>query len=225
MQKPLLAIVAGPNGSGKTRWTQHLLKDEWLRNCVYINPDEIAQDQFAELGGWNSSEATLRAMQIASDERELCLAQKKSLVFETVFSTDEKVNFVRRAVAAGYFVRFFFIATDSPEINAARVARRVSEGGHTVDITKIIDRYERSMVNATRILSEVDRAYFFDNSIDGESPTRQFRVANGSVARVYSSAQHPWADLIRDSIAFRQQLQERKEPAEKPSKSEPPGPT
>jgi predicted ABC-type ATPase len=39
---------------------------------------------------------------------------------------------------ADYFVRIFYVCTASPDINAARVARRVMEGGHDVPITKII---------------------------------------------------------------------------------------
>ena len=54
--------------------------------------------------------------------------------FETVFSTDEKVDFVRRSMAGGYFTRLFYVGTDDPAINAARIADRVLEGGHDVPI-------------------------------------------------------------------------------------------
>jgi predicted ABC-type ATPase len=54
LQKPRLIIVAGPNGSGKTTITDKLLRHEWIDNCVYINPDFIAQQEFgfglSELG-------------------------------------------------------------------------------------------------------------------------------------------------------------------------------
>ena len=50
-QKPKLIVVAGPNGSGKTTITDKLLRHEWMEDCVYINPDFIAQQEF---GNWNS---------------------------------------------------------------------------------------------------------------------------------------------------------------------------
>ena len=56
--KPILIVIAGPNGSGKTTITSRLLKSEWLEDAVYINPDNIAQEKF---GDWNSPEAVINA--------------------------------------------------------------------------------------------------------------------------------------------------------------------
>ena len=50
-RRPVLCIVAGPNGSGKTSTTDLLLQNEWTEGSVYINPDNIAQNLF---GDWNS---------------------------------------------------------------------------------------------------------------------------------------------------------------------------
>lgn len=56
--KPILIVIAGPNGSGKTTITSRLLKSEWLEDAVYINPDNVAQEKF---GDWNSLEAVINA--------------------------------------------------------------------------------------------------------------------------------------------------------------------
>ena len=45
---PTLCVVAGPNGSGKTTTTIQLLNNEWAADSLYINPDNIAQEQFGE---------------------------------------------------------------------------------------------------------------------------------------------------------------------------------
>ena len=42
--RPLLIVIAGPNGSGKTSVTSRLLKHEWVEDSVYINPDNVAKD-------------------------------------------------------------------------------------------------------------------------------------------------------------------------------------
>ena len=42
--KPVLIVIAGPNGSGKTTITSKILRHEWLEDAVYINPDQVAQD-------------------------------------------------------------------------------------------------------------------------------------------------------------------------------------
>jgi predicted ABC-type ATPase len=59
--KPVLIVVAGPNGSGKTTITERLLTHSWTDNAACINPDIIAQEQF---GGWNNKEAVLKAAAI-----------------------------------------------------------------------------------------------------------------------------------------------------------------
>ena len=87
---PVIVVVAGPNGSGKTSLTKDLLYHKWVEGegCVYINPDDIAQDKF---GDWNSREATLKAANEADRLREQCLKDRSSLVFETVMSAPNKI--------------------------------------------------------------------------------------------------------------------------------------
>ncbi len=72
---------------------------------MYINPDIIAQEMF---GGWNSRDAVIKAAQYSTNLREQCLADMKSLAFETVFSIQEKLDFIHKAQQAGFFIRFFF---------------------------------------------------------------------------------------------------------------------
>ena len=49
-KRPILCVVAGPNGSGKTTTTVQLLNNEWAADSLYINPDNIAQAKF---GDWS----------------------------------------------------------------------------------------------------------------------------------------------------------------------------
>ena len=154
--KPTLCVVAGPNGAGKTSTTIQLLSNEWAENSLYINPDNIAQEDF---GDWNSPEAVLKAAERATAMRYECLARKRDFVFETVFSANEKVEFVKRAKSEGYFIRFFYVCTNSPEINISRITKRYLNGGHEVPISKIISRYYKSLANVSQIIPFVDRAY------------------------------------------------------------------
>ena len=191
-EKPKLLIIAGPNGSGKTSVMDKILKHEWIEGCEYINPDNIARDMF---GNWNSPDAVLQAARYATDAREKCIADGRSLLFETVLSAPDKVPFVQWAKQKGYFIRPFFIGTDSPQINAARVAHRVMQGGHDVPIPKIISRYYKSIANCEQIVSFVDRLYVYDNSIDNVFPQLQFRTANGELMKQYAPIRD-WAKII-----------------------------
>ena len=189
---PRLIVVAGPNGTGKTSITEQLLLHEWMTDCVYVNPDFIARDQF---GDWNSPDSVLKAARRAAEIREQCLSEGKSLAFETVLSAPDKVDFIHRAKIAGYFVRLFFVGTDDPSINAKRVAMRVMEGGHDVPIGKIISRYAKSLANCSLIAKIADRSYLYDNSVEGEQARLLFRVANGMLVKPYGLI-NPWAQEI-----------------------------
>ena len=61
-QQPRLLVVAGPNGSGKTTVTERGLAHTWFAGCEYINPDNIARDEF---GGWNDPMAVIAAANAA----------------------------------------------------------------------------------------------------------------------------------------------------------------
>ncbi len=196
--RPILIVIAGPNGSGKTSITQKVLQHEWLENCTYINPDTIANEKF---GNWNSPKAVLEAAEFAQQLREDCLNKKEGIIFETVMSSNEKIDFILKAKANGYFIRIFFVGTDSPSINASRIAQRVLEGGHDVPIPKIISRFGKSIANCCLLAKHVDRLYVYDNSIDHNEPQLLFRSNNGKLAKKYNGIKI-WAEEIFNSIQY-----------------------
>lgn len=196
MEKPKLLIIAGPNGSGKTSVTGKILKHQWIEGCEYINPDNIARDVF---GDWNSPDAVMKAVRYAADLREKCIAERRSLIFETVLSAPDKVPFVQQAKQAGYFTRLFFIGTDNPGINAARIARRVMTGGHDVPIPKIISRYYKTIANCKLLAPVVDRLYVYDNSVENAFPQLLFRATEGKLTKQYVPI-HDWAEMIFQTV-------------------------
>ena len=196
MERPKLLIIAGPNGAGKTSVTGTILKHEWVEGCAYINPDFIARDKF---GDWNSAEMVLKAAQFAEKWREDCLENQKSLIFETVLSAPDKIDYIQRAKQQNFFIRLFFICTDNPQINASRVAQRVMHGGHDVPIQKIISRYYKSIANCCLLSQIVDRLYVYDNSTENGLPELLFRANNGKLVKHYAPIRE-WANLIYENI-------------------------
>lgn len=182
--RPVLIVIAGPNGAGKTTVTERIRRDHWSDGVTYLNPDEIAQNTF---GDWNNPENSQKAAEWVAGERERLLAAGESLAFETVLSMPDKLEFIGRARKAGFFVRSFFVSTKDPTINAARVARRVMEGGHTVPIDKIVSRYARSMAHAVRLISMCDRTYVYDNSVDDQEAQLVVRFQDGQVRKTYGT--------------------------------------
>jgi predicted ABC-type ATPase len=182
--KPVLLVIAGPNGSGKTTITVRLRRDQWSEGVEYINPDDIAEEKF---GGWNSPTATLQAAQYAESRRLELLEAKAGIAFETVFSALDKVEFLHRAKEAGYFVRVFFVGTENPQINAARITKRFMQGGHSVPLEKIVSRYTKAMANLAAAIVIADRVYIYDNSPENTEAALCVRVVDGKIRKVYQN--------------------------------------
>ena len=191
--KPVLLVIAGPNGAGKTTVTTRLRAERWSDGVEYLNPDEIARDRF---GDWNSPDAILKAAEWTTQRREELLAQRAGIAFETVLSTDEKIDFLARCKDAGYFVRVFFIATADPRINAARVADRVLSGGHAVPIEKILTRHVRAVGNLGAAIALADRVYIYDNSVDAVEARLCARTQDGLLRKIYG----PLPQWIADAV-------------------------
>lgn len=150
-------------------------------------------------GDRNAPNAILQAAQFADSLREDALATGQSLAFETVLSTEGKLDYLRRAKAAGYFIRVFFVGTESPAINAARITERFIKGGHEVPITKIVARYGRSMANSVLAARIADRAYFYDNTPENESVRLVFRCKGGRPEKIYTQLPG-WAAPIHTAL-------------------------
>lgn len=192
-RRPTLCVIAGPNGSGKTTTTEQLLSNEWGADSLYINPDNIAQEEF---GDWNDQEAVLKAARRATEIRYECLEQQRDFVFETVFSAPEKLEFLKKAHDAGFFIRLFFVCTENPKINAARIAQRYLNGGHEVPISKIVSRYFKSLENMKQAIPFVDRAYIYDNSVENALPQLLYRTVDGEVFKQYTDDVPEWAEML-----------------------------
>ena len=192
-KKPVMCIVAGPNGSGKTTTTEQLLKNEWGADSLYINPDNIAKDTY---GDWNSAEAVLKAAQKATEQRYECLKNGTDFVFETVFSSAEKIDFIQKAKVAGFFIRIFYVCTESPLININRIAQRYLNGGHEVPISKAISRYYSSLKNISRAIKIADRVYLYDNSVENAAPKLILRTVDGIIAKQYTDDLPNWVRAV-----------------------------
>ena len=99
--------------------------------------------------------------------RRRALAERTSFTFETVMSSPDKVALLKKAQQLGYRTCLYYIATDDPAINVARVKARVNLGGHDVPEDKIVSRYARSLDLVLEAVKHTNRAYLFDNSRHG----------------------------------------------------------
>lgn len=126
--------------------------------------------------------------------RTSLLTARKTLTFETVMSHPSKLDFLRDAQAQGFRTYLYFVATNDPNINVARVRARVAAGGHAVSAEKITERYYRSLDLARQAIKLTDRAYLFDNS--GAAPELIAEITNGREVLVETDTVPAWVAHI-----------------------------
>lgn len=66
--------------------------------------------------------------------RHRLLDQGRDFCFESVMSSKDKVQFLESASNRGARTYLYYVATEDPEINVARVTDRVRKGGHDVPV-------------------------------------------------------------------------------------------
>ncbi len=97
-KKPNAFIFAGANASGKSTFITHLLLNHVIFG-EYINPDLILKD---ELELEETTENYLKVFQIAEERRYNAIKNSKDIIVETVFSTQEKIDFIYSLIESMY---------------------------------------------------------------------------------------------------------------------------
>lgn len=157
-RKPMVLIFAGPNGSGKSTITQY-----FGTVGSYTNADDVVRTT-----GMSNEEAAKFVDQL----RYASINRKEDFTFETVISSEYKMDLVRCAKREGYFIKCVFVLTIDPLINVSRVETRVEQGGHFVSRDKVVSRYYKSLSNVGELLSLCDIMHIYDNT---KTPVRIIR--------------------------------------------------
>ncbi len=186
--KKQLWLLVGGNGAGKSTFYRLFLQDA---SISFINADLIAKQIAPDSPEAHSYEAAA----IAAKLRSSYLKKGISFCFETVFSHPSKIDFVAEAKSLGYEIILVYIHLQSSELNLARIAQRVSEGGHSVPEEKVLARIPRTVRNVHDVLPLVDIAQIYDNSSFQEPFKRVARLTKGTIALQINPLPE-WAVLI-----------------------------
>ncbi|VAX05992.1 FIG027960: hypothetical protein [hydrothermal vent metagenome] len=157
MKNKQLWVLAGGNGAGKSTFYRTRLE---ALGMPFINADILAKQLYPH----DPEKYSYDAAKIAAEMRIKLIMEGRSFCMETVFSHPSKIDFVAQAKAMGYQVILVFIHLDIATLNQARIAQRVSEGGHTVPDDKIINRIPRLLKYIKQALPLCDQVYILNNS-------------------------------------------------------------
>ncbi len=154
---PVLHLLAGPNGSGKTTFVDRVLAP--VTHLRFVNADLLAAERWPDAPVEHGYEAA----RAAAEQRDQLMTARASFIAETVFSHPSKVELVTHAVGLGYSVHLHVMLVPVG-LSVNRVAERIRRGGHEVPEAKIRQRYERVWPLVVEARATADRTAFYDNS-------------------------------------------------------------
>ena len=182
--RPILYVLAGVNGAGKSSIGGHLLHAAGLD---WFNPDTFARELVATTG---CGQTTANGIAWAEGMRRLdaALANGSNYAFETTLGGDTVAQKILDATRS-HDVLMWFCGLDSAEHHIARVTARVTSGGHDIPEAKIRERYPRAQLNLIALMPHLAQLQVWDNSADaapGEAvpdPVLVLEMENGRLIR------------------------------------------
>lgn len=185
-RSPLLIVLAGSNGAGKSTFYKAHLQP---LNLQFVNADIIAKE--LDINAYD-------AAKLAASIREELVRQRESFIFETVFSdpAGDKLAFMADAAAVAFTVLLCFIGISSPEISKERVVFRTLKGGHDVPADKLVTRFPRTLANLRRAIRELPFVLIFDND-DLNDPYRRIATFEQGKATTLAADLPTW---LRDIL-------------------------
>jgi predicted ABC-type ATPase len=159
--RPVLYVLAGVNGAGKSSIGGHLLEAAGL---TWFNPDTFARELVAEIG-CDQAQANAAAWQEGVRRLDEAVARGWHYAFETTLGGRTVAARIRAATQT-HDVMIWFCGLSSPEQHIARVKARVAMGGHDIPEAKIRERYPAALENLIALMPYLAHLQVYDNSTD-----------------------------------------------------------
>ena len=155
---PTLWLIAGPDGAGKTTYAFGHIRAV-SGSADFVNIDEIARGILPLA----PDAAPRTAARVALGRIDELIASGRSFSLETTLAGLTHLRTIERAHDAGFSVTLLYFAVRDVNTCLTRIARRVSEGGHTVPPANVRRRFVRSITNFPRYVAQVDLWRVFDS--------------------------------------------------------------
>ncbi|WP_165246314.1 AAA family ATPase [Paludisphaera soli] len=178
MGGPNVIVLAGPNGAGKSTLAPPLLRDA-LAVRHFVNADAIA----AGLSAFAPETVAVQAGRIMLARLKDLAAARADFAFETTLATRSFATWLRTLIAAGYEFHLVFLSLPSAELAVARVAGRVSHGGHHVPEEVVRRRHAAGLRNLEELYRPLAASWrVYDNA---RPAGRRFLRGGGDVGPAF----------------------------------------
>jgi predicted ABC-type ATPase len=182
MTRPVLYVLAGVNGAGKSSIGGYLLERDGL---TWFNPDTFARELRAATG-CDQETANAQAWQEGMRRFDETVAKRLHYAFETTLGGKTVTAKILEATKT-HDVLIWFCGLSSPELHITRVAARVAAGGHPIPEEKIRQRYPQAQLNLIKLMPHVAYIKVYDNSVEAAAdgpvpdPLLVLEMENGQV--------------------------------------------
>lgn len=146
-----LISVCGPNGSGKTTFTNTFLLEY---NFPIVDPDRISSQGISDI----------KAGKLSGKMIKTYLDNGVSFIKESTLTSIFDVRTFFKARSLGYQNILIYLSLPSWEASYQRVQRRVATGGHDIPIDIIKRRFNKSLHYFDTIKDYATKYYFLESS-------------------------------------------------------------
>lgn len=158
-ESPIMFVLAGNNGSGKSTIRRALLEKR-LNVKVNIDPDLIANKYKLN----KEKNPDLKAGREVIHLVNQLINNKESFSLETTLSGKSSINRIIKAKENGYKIVMYFVGVDNVLLNINRVITRHKNGGHFIPKEDILRRHNSTMNNLIENLHLFDYLQVLDNT-------------------------------------------------------------
>lgn len=159
-QGPVVFIIAGPNGSGKTTFARRFLP-EYVRCRRFVNADLIA----GGLSPFSPEDSALQAGKLILEQIKTLAGKGLNFGFETTLSGKGYQRLFGTLRRRGYSLFLFFLWIPTAELAVSRIRDRVKRGGHSIPEPVVRRRFARGIRNLFEIYRPLSDSWtLFDNS-------------------------------------------------------------
>ena len=200
-EKPVIHVLAGVNGAGKSSIGESEFRSEGLS---VFNPDTIAQKIRDLHPDISLTLANAHAWQIGKSLLEQTIAGGQDYRFETTLGGRTIAQLLEKAARSGHRLQVWFCGLASADLHIRRVRSRVAHGGHDIPVEKIRERWNRSRENLIRLLPLIDHLRVYDNSSEADpaagrqpQPVLLLEIQRGKITAPADLSNAPdWAQPI-----------------------------
>ncbi|MEN9345510.1 MAG: hypothetical protein RLZZ60_979 [Bacteroidota bacterium] len=180
MSKPILLVIAGCNGSGKSSFSSILAADNFQPfdyDIHYLNhyrtiPDSDVKDTMAHNLAFSDLELVIKN----------ALSTNSNFCYETNFNSTP-LHWPELFKNNNYELRLIYLCLNSIEEAKKRVEIRVENGGHFVASDEIEKRYFQGFNHLNQHFSYFNKVDLFDTSEYGIVPKHILSIENDIVTR------------------------------------------